>query len=84
MIHAARSDWHLFRDGCPGGESPDQVGARVNRVVGRVGVVQGDVLLISSGHCLRVPVARWLGLEPWADRFFLLGSARLSILGHEH
>ena len=63
-IRAERPDWQLFRDGCPGGESPDQVGARADRVVSRVRGLDGDVLLFSSGHFLRVLAARWLGLEP--------------------
>lgn len=83
-IHVERPDWQLFRDGCPGGESPDQVGARADRVVGRVRAVQGDVLLFSSGHFLRVLTARWLGLEPGAGRYFLLSTASLSALGYEH
>ena len=83
-IHGERPDWQLFRDGCPGGESPDQVGARADRVVSRVRSVQGDVLLFSSGHFLRVLAARWLGLEPGAGRFFLLSTASLSALGYEH
>jgi probable phosphoglycerate mutase len=69
-IHSGRPDWQLFREGCPGGESPDQVGARADRVVGRVRAVKGDVLLFSSGHFLRVLVARWLGLEAAAGRYF--------------
>ncbi len=83
-IHAERPDWQLFRDGCPGGESPDQVGARADRVVGRMRAVEGNVLLFSSGHFLRVLAARWLGLEPAAGRFFLLSTASLSALGYEH
>jgi broad specificity phosphatase PhoE len=83
-IHAERRDWQLFRDGCPGGESPDQVGARADRVVSRVRAVQGDVLLFSSGHFLRVFAARWLGLEPAGGRYFLLSTASLSTLGYEH
>jgi broad specificity phosphatase PhoE len=83
-IRADRPDWQLFRDGCPGGESPDQVGARADRVVSRVREVQGDVLLFSSGHFLRVLAARWLGLEPGAGRYFLLDTASLSALGYEH
>jgi broad specificity phosphatase PhoE len=83
-IHAERPDWQLFRDGCPGGESPEQVGARADRVVSRVRAVQGDVLLFSSGHFLRVFAARWLGLEPGAGRYFLLSTASLSALGYEH
>jgi broad specificity phosphatase PhoE len=83
-IHAERPDWQLFRDGCPGGESPGQIGARADRVVGRVRVVKGDVLVFSSGHLLRVLAARWLGLDPAGGRYFLLGTASLSALGYEH
>ena len=53
-IHAERPDWQLFRDGCPGGESPQQVGARADRVVKRTREIQGNVLIFSSGHILRV------------------------------
>jgi probable phosphoglycerate mutase len=83
-IHAKRPDWQLFRDGCPGGESPNQVGARADRVVNRLRAIDGDVLLFSSGHFLRVLAARWLGLEPVAGRYFVLGTASLSVLGYEH
>jgi probable phosphoglycerate mutase len=83
-IHAERPDWQLFRDGCPEGESPDQIGARADRVVVRVRAIQGDALLFSSGHFLRVFAARWLGLEPGAGRLFVLGTASLSALGYEH
>jgi broad specificity phosphatase PhoE len=83
-IHAERPDWQLFRDGCPGGESPDEIGARADRVVGRVRAIEGNVLLFSSGHFLRVFAARWLGLDPRAGRYFLLGTASLSAVGYEH
>ena len=83
-IHAERPDWQLFRDGCPGGESPDQVGARADRVVRRVRAIDGDTLLFSSGHFLRVLAARWLGLDPGAGKYFVLGTASLSALGYEH
>jgi broad specificity phosphatase PhoE len=83
-IRAERPDWQLFRDGCPGGETPVDVAVRADRVVSRVRAVQGDVLLFSSGHFLRVFAARWLGLEPGAGRFFLLSTASLSALGYEH
>jgi len=83
-ILAERPDWELFRDGGPGGESPDQVGARADRVVHRVRGIEGDVLLFSSAHFLRVFVARWLGLEPGAGRYFLLGTGSLSAVGYEH
>ena len=83
-IHRERPDWQLFRDGCPGGESPDQIGARADRVVGRVRAIEGNTLLFSSGHFLRVFAARWLGLEPGAGRYFVLGTAALSAVGYEH
>jgi broad specificity phosphatase PhoE len=83
-IRQQRPDWQLFRDGGPGGETPQQVGARADRVIRRLRAIPGDVLLFSSGHVLRVLVARWLGLEPAAGRFFLLSTASLSALGYEH
>jgi probable phosphoglycerate mutase len=77
--------WVLFRDGCPGGESPAQITARADRVVQRIRAVQSDVLLFSSGHFLRVLSARWLGLDlEWANSHFFLGTASLSALGYEH
>jgi broad specificity phosphatase PhoE len=82
-IQAKRPDWQLFRDGCPGGESPDQVGVRADRVVSRVRAIKGDVLIFSSGHFLRVLAARWLGIEPAAGRFFMLDTASVSMLGYE-
>src|SRR5947208_1982345 len=83
-IHAERPDWQLFRDGCPGGESPEQVAMRADRVVKRVRAVKGDVLLFSSGHFLRVLAARWLGLDAAFGRYFVLSTASLSALGYEH
>ena len=82
-IHAERPDWNLFRDGCPDGESPEQIGARADRVVARVRALRGDVLLFSSGHFLRVLAARWLGLSPMAGTYFYLSTASLSALGYE-
>jgi broad specificity phosphatase PhoE len=83
-IHATRPDWQLFRDGCPGGESPDDVGKRADSVVNRVRGTDGNVLLFSSGHFLRVLAARWLGLSPSGGRFFLLRTASVSALSYEH
>ena len=82
-IHAKRPDWQLFRDGCPNGESPEQVGVRADRVVNRVRAIKGNVLIFSSGHFLRVFAARWLGLEPAAGKFFMLDTASLSALSYE-
>jgi probable phosphoglycerate mutase len=83
-IQREQPDWRLFRDGCPGGESPDQVGARADRVVERVRAINGNVLLFSSGHFLRVLAARWLGLEVAAGRYFLLSTGSLGMLAYEH
>jgi broad specificity phosphatase PhoE len=83
-IHVQRPDWQLFRDGCPGGETPERVGVRADRVIDRVRALNRDVLLFSSGHFLRVLAARWLGLKPEAGRYFLLGTASLSALSYEH
>ena len=79
-----RPDWDLFRDGCPGGESPAQIGQRACRVVERIRSVSGDVLLFSSGHFIRVLTACWLGLGPNAGRYFLLNPASLSAISYEH
>ena len=79
-----RPDWQLFRDGCPGGESVAAIGARADRVLARLRGVDGDVLVFSSGHFLRVLAARWLGLDPSGGRYFYLGTATLSALGYEH
>src|SRR5262249_36158928 len=83
-IHAERPGWDLFRAGCPGGESAVDVGARADRVVRRIRATNGDVLVFSSGHSLRVFAARWLGLAPAAGRYFLLSTASLSAVGYEH
>ena len=83
-ILAERPDWQLFRDGCPGGETPQQVGARADAVVSRVRAVGANVLLFSSGHLLRALAARWIGLAPGQGRYFMLSTASLSALGYEH
>src|SRR5215475_11546675 len=84
QVHAKNPDWKLFRDGCPGGESVAQIGACADRVIARVRAIQGNVLLFSSGHFLRVLGARWLGLAPVGGQYFLLSTAALSQLGYEH
>ena len=83
-IHEQRPGWRLFRDGCPGGETADQVGVRADRIVARARSFSTNVLLFSSGHFLRVLTARWLGLDASAGRYFMLDTASLSILGYEH
>jgi broad specificity phosphatase PhoE len=84
-IQAERPGWLLFRDGCPGGESPAQASARADRVVRHLRAVQGDVLLFSSGHFIRVLATRWIGLEVTANaRRFMLSTASLSAVGYEN
>jgi broad specificity phosphatase PhoE len=83
-VHKERPDWQLFRDGCPEGELPNEVGTRADRVVKRVRAINGNVLLFSSGHFLRVLAARWLGLDATIGRYFMLSTASLSALGYEH
>ena len=83
-IQRERPGWDLFRDGCPGGETATQVGARADRVIAMIRATDGDVLLFSSAHFLRVLAARWLGLEPTAGRHFVLGTAAVSVFGYEH
>lgn len=83
-ILAERPDWQLFRDGCPGGESPQQVAARADRIVNRVRVVDGDVLIFSSGHILQMLAYRWVGLETSSAGFLILSTASLSALGYEN
>jgi broad specificity phosphatase PhoE len=82
-IRETRPDWFLWRDGCPGGESPAQVGKRADGLVEEVRAVQGDVLLFAHGHILRVITSRWLGYPPGDGMHFSLGTATLSILGWE-
>ena len=83
-IQAVRPGWLLFRDGCPGGESPDDVAARADRVIERVRAIDGNVLLFSSGHFLRVLAVRWLDLPPLQGKSLMLSTASLSALSYEH
>jgi broad specificity phosphatase PhoE len=83
-IHAMRPDWQLFRDGCPGGESPAQVMARADNVLRRVRDVKGNVLLFTSGHFIRMLAARWIDIEPSIHSMsFLLSTASLSAVGYD-
>lgn len=78
-----RPGWQLFRDGCPDGESPQQVAERADRVVSRVRTVAGHVLLFSSGHFLRVLATWWIESPPINARSLMLGTASLSALSYE-
>ena len=79
-----RSGWELFRDGCPDGESPQDVAARADRFVARVQGMTGDVLAFSSGHIIRMIAARWHGLAPVVGRVFYCRPASVGVLGFEH
>jgi len=83
-IHAVRPDWQLFRDGAPGGESPQQVAERADRVVDRIRAVSGNVLIFSSGHFLRMLAGSWIGIDPYDARSLMLSTGSLSVLGYEH
>jgi broad specificity phosphatase PhoE len=83
-ILSERPDWLLFRDGCPNGEQPVDVGARADRVIARLRAEDDRAILFSSGHILRVLAARWLGLPPSEGRLFMLGTASVSMLSYEH
>jgi len=76
-------DWTIWRYGAPGGESVEQVGVRVDRVVEELRRVEGDALVFGHGHVLRVLAARWLGLEVGDGRLFALDSGTLGALGYE-
>jgi broad specificity phosphatase PhoE len=85
-IRKQRSDWQLFRDGCPGGESPSDVEARADKVVCRLRAIKdGDVLMFSSGHFIRVLAARWIGIEASIHSMsFFLSTASLSAVGYDN
>ncbi len=82
-IRARRPDWVLWRDGCPGGESPADVGARADRVVAEIAASGGGVAVFSHGHMLRVLGARWVALSPEEGGRLALSTGALCVLGHE-
>ncbi|HEX4188108.1 MAG TPA: histidine phosphatase family protein [Solirubrobacteraceae bacterium] len=82
-IRARRPDWDLWRDGCPGGESPEQVGARADRVLASVSALDGAVAAFSHGHMLRVLGARWIELPPAGGARLGLSAGAVGALGYE-
>jgi probable phosphoglycerate mutase len=82
QIRELAPGWLIFRDGCPGGETPEQVGARVDRVIARSRAVDGDIALFAHGHVLRVLAARWIGLPAGGGQHFLLDTGTLCVLGY--
>lgn len=83
QIRERDPDWNLWSDGCPGGETPADIGARVDRVLERIAGVDGDAVAFAHGHVLRVLTARWLEMEVAAGARFKLEAGSLGILGHE-
>jgi broad specificity phosphatase PhoE len=84
QIHEAVPGWLIFRDGCPGGETPEHVGARVDRVIARLRAVNGNTALFAHGHVLRVFAARWIELPPGGGQHFLLNTGTLCVLSYYH
>jgi broad specificity phosphatase PhoE len=82
QIHETAPGWLIFRDGCPGREAPQQVGARVDRVIARARAAEGDVALFAHGHVLRVLAPRWIGLPAAAGQHFLMDTGTLCVLGY--
>ena len=80
-IRANNPDWLVFRDGCPNGESPEEVGSRVDRIIARALTIEGNVALFAHGHVLRTLGARWVGLPPQGGMHFLLDTGTLCVLG---
>jgi probable phosphoglycerate mutase len=81
-IHGKAPRWMLFRDGCPGGEGPEDVGRRVDSVIERVRAVEGDIALFAHGHVFRVFAARWIDLPATAGCHFILDTATVSVLSY--
>lgn len=83
-IRARDPGWLLWRDGCPGGESPADVGARVDALIAELLGADGTIAVFAHGHLLRVLAARWIGLDPSGGQRLKLATATLSQLGWEH
>lgn len=82
-IRVGRPGWFLWRDGCPNGESPEEVGDRVDAVLADVAAREGTVALVAHGHILRVLTARYLGFPVEGGKAFELHTGTLSQLGWE-
>ena len=84
QIHSISPGWMIFTDGAPGGESPDQVQARIDRVITKIRAVaeKGNVAIFAHGHLIRAFAARWLGLRVSDGRFFLLDPATVNVMSY--
>jgi broad specificity phosphatase PhoE len=83
QIRETNPTWSLWTDGCPGGESPEQVGERADRAIARLRSADGDAVAFAHGHILRVVSARWIGLPVSAGARFTLQAGAISVLGFE-
>jgi probable phosphoglycerate mutase len=83
QIRASRPDWSLWRDGCPGGESPAEVQRRADAVLERLRAAGGNTIVFAHGHILRVLAARWIGLEAAGGARLALSPGSISVLGFE-
>ncbi|TWU46850.1 histidine phosphatase family protein [Rubripirellula reticaptiva] len=83
-VDTQRPDWNLFRDGCPGGEMPDEVSARADRLIRRLKKLDGNVALFAHSHIGRVLGARWIELPVQVGEHLILNTASLSILCYQH
>jgi broad specificity phosphatase PhoE len=80
-IRVGRPNWNIFQDGCPNGEMPENVSARADRLIARLGLIEGNIALFSHGQFGMALVARWIGLPVLQGQHFLLNTASLNILG---
>lgn len=83
-IRKTRPDWNIFRDGCPGGESPTQISERADRVITKLKPIDGNVAVFSHGHFGRVLAARWIEMPVTHAQRLLLDTASVSVLGFDH
>lgn len=83
QIRERNPGWNLWRDGCPDGESPEEIEARADRVLARIRELSGDVLVFAHGHILRVLSARWIGLPVSGGSRLALKAGALCVLGYE-
>ncbi|PPQ33483.1 histidine phosphatase family protein [Rhodopila globiformis] len=81
-ILQSRPGWNIFRDGCPGGEATAQVSARADRLISRLGELDGNVALFFHGQFGCVLASRWIGLSVMEGQHFTFDPAALSILGY--
>jgi probable phosphoglycerate mutase len=83
-IRAHQPGWSLWHDGCPGGESVRDVGARADAVISGLLLAQGPAAVFAHGHVLRVIAARWIEAAPNFGERLMFGAGAISVLGEEH